>query len=283
VNPFVAIALLVVTLSACAHHVQRRVWSTYDGPGYAHFQREEIGPLDIPDPVEPMNRSIAAINHVLMLAAVDPVSRVYRLLIPRWVRQRIQKFGSNILYPRRLAANLLQGKWREARDETYRFGINTTLGFAGFFDAASRWGIQTSDQDFGRTFAYWGWRPSTYLVLPAFGPSTLRDGIGLIPDSLLNPATYYFPAGPLLTLNEQADFVEFYKQFTSTTADPYNLTRLLYTLSREARDPNYADAPEDTAQVQTLQSVFLTYRDANFPKRLKTGAALSPTTAHELP
>jgi phospholipid-binding lipoprotein MlaA len=230
-----------------------------------------------------MNRSFSALNHAVMLGAVDPVSRIYRLLIPKFVRQRVQKFGSNILYPRRLVANLLQGKWREARDETYRFGINTTLGVAGFFDAASRWGLEPSDEDFGRTFAAWGWRPSTFVVLPGFGPSTVRDGIGLIPDSLLNPASYFFPAGPILTLNEQADFVEFYKKFTSTTSDPYHLTRLLYTLYREARDPDYADAPEDTAQVQTLQSVFLTYKDPNFPQRMKTGHALVPSTARKLP
>jgi len=279
-----AAALLLAAFAAgCAHPVERRDWSSYSGPGAAYFQREEVRPPNVPDPVEPMNRSIAEANHVLMLAAVDPVSRIYRLLIPKFVRQRISDFGSNILYGRRLVNNLLQAKWSEAGEETIRFGINTTLGVAGFFDAASRFGWEAHDEDFGRTFAAWGWRPSTYVVLPGFGPSTVRDGVGLVPDSLANPATYFFPAGPILTLNEQADFVEFYKKFTSTTADPYHLTRLLYTLYREERDPTYRDAPEDTAQVQTLRSIFLTYRDPDFPSRLSLGFAEIPTTARRLP
>ena len=118
-----------------------------------------------------------------MLGVVDPVSRVYRLIVPRFVRQRIQKVGSNLLYPRRLVANLLQGKLREARDETYRFGINTTVGVAGFFDPASKIGLEGHTEDFGQTLGYWGIPPGPYLVLPFLGPSNPRDGVGLIADS----------------------------------------------------------------------------------------------------
>jgi ABC-type transporter lipoprotein component MlaA len=277
-----AFTVLLATLIGCAHPVERRDWSHYEGPGAEFFQQEELDPPGVPDPVEPMNRSISVVNHGLMIGIVDPVSRVYRVIIPKFLRQRIQKFGANLLYPRRLMANLLQGKFREARDETYRFGINTTVGFAGFFDPASGWGIEPSDEDFGQTFAKWGWRPSTYLMLPGFGPSTVRDGIGLIPDSLLNPATYFFPAGPVLTFNEQVEFVEFYKRFTSTTYDPYHLTRLLWTLSREEKIADHEYEPEDTAQVQTLQSVFLSYEDPKYPRRMKTGSVHLAATGREL-
>jgi ABC-type transporter lipoprotein component MlaA len=180
-------------------------------------------------------------------------------------------------------ANLLQGNFREARDETYRFGINTTVGLAGFFDPATHWGIESAEEDFGQTFATWGWRDSTFLSLPVFGPSTLRDGLGLIPDSLLNPATYFFPAGPPLALNEMSDFVGFYKRFTSSNYDPYHLTREIWTLSREERIEHFEVEPEDTASVQTLQSVFLTYEDADFPSKMRTRTATTPATARRLP
>ncbi len=278
-----ALALLLAVLVGCAHPVKRRDWSEFDGPGAAFFQQEELPVPHVPDPVEPMNRTLSAGNHVFMMAIVDPVSRIYRFFVPKFLRNRINKFGANLLYPRRLMANLLQGKLRGTRDETYRFGINTTVGLAGFFDPASRWGIEPSDEDFGQTFATWGWRPSTFLVLPGFGPSSVRDGLGLIPDTLLNPATYFFPAGPALTFNELVDFVEFYKKFTSTTSDPYHLTRLLWTLSREEQIVDYESEPEDTGQVQTLQSVFLTYEDPRFPGRLVNSSVEIPGTGKTLP
>jgi ABC-type transporter lipoprotein component MlaA len=278
-----AFVLLLAVLVGCAHPVKRRDWSGFDGPGAEFLQMEELPVPHVADPVEPMNRTVSAGNHLFMLAIVDPVSRIYRFFVPSFLRERINNFGANILFPRRLLANLFQGKLREARDETVRFGINTTVGLAGFFDPASHWGVESSNEDFGQVFATWGWRPSTYLVLPGFGPSSVRDGLGLIPDTLLNPATYFFPAGPALTFNELADFVEFYRKFTSTTSDPYHLTRLLWTLSREEQIVDYESEPEDTGQVQTLKSVFLTYEDSRFPARLVNTAVEIPSTGKTLP
>ena len=57
--------------------------------------------------------------------------------------------------------NLLQGKWTGARDESYRFVCNTTVGVAGFFDVAGKWKIPKSDADFGQTFGQWGWTDRT--------------------------------------------------------------------------------------------------------------------------
>ena len=275
--------LLLATLVGCSHPVERRDWSGYTGPGAELFVAPELDPPRAADPLEPLNRSIAALNHALMLGAVAPVSRVYRLLVPKILRIHIQNFGTNILYPRRLVANLLQGRFRGARDESYRFAINSTLGVGGLFDPAALWGIESHEEDFGRTFAHWGWRPSTYLVLPGFGPSTIRDALGLIPDSALNPASYFFPAGPILTLNEEADFVEFYKKFTSTTYDPYHLTRLLWTIDRDERRTDFAVEPEDTAPVQTLRAVFLSYKDPRYPEYMRTGWVTVPSTARRLP
>ena len=263
--------------------MQRRDWSGFDGPGAEHFHREEIELPEFTDPVEPMNRGVAVANHGFILGLIDPVSRIYRLLLPKFLRDRISDFADNLIYPRRLIANLLQGKWADARDETYRFGINTTIGLAGFFDPAGRWGIEPSDEDFGQTFATWGWRRSTFLMLPIYGPSNVRDGLGLIPDSLLNPATYFFPAGPFLTFNDKSEFVPFYRRFTYTNHDPYHLARLLYALNRDRDVRDYDYEPEDTAAVQTLRSVFLSYRDPSFPARLRTGRVEIDATGRRLP
>jgi phospholipid-binding lipoprotein MlaA len=73
---------------------------------------------------------------------------------------------------------LLQGNWTGAGEETARCLCNTIIGLGGFFDVATRWGIPKHDANFGQTFQKWGWKPAFYLMLPIFGPSDDRDGVG---------------------------------------------------------------------------------------------------------
>ena len=128
-----------------------------------------------------------------MTGVVKPTAKVYRLIVFKPVRTGIGNFGKNIIYPGRLINNLLQGKWGGARDETYRFCCNTTVGVAGFIDVASKWNIPKSDADFGQTFGQWGWKPQCYVMLPIFGPSNERDTVGLAADTAANPLTYVAP------------------------------------------------------------------------------------------
>ncbi len=153
----------------------------------------------------------------------------------------------------------------------------------GFFDPASRLGIPASDEDFGQVFGRWGWNPSTFLVVPFFGPSTVRDAIGLVPDSLTNP-TFYLPyyVGAALLFNEQADLVVPYKRFVRSTYDPYHLARLLWTLDREKRVARYRPKPADTAAVQTLEIAFLSVHDPEFPSELCQGT-VTGAGGRELP
>ena len=109
------------------------------------------------------------------------------------VRTGIGNFGRNITFPGRLINNLLQGKWTGARDESYRFVCNTTVGVAGFFDVGTKWKIPKSDADFGQTFGQWGWKPQCFLMLPIFGPSNERDTLGLAADTAANPLLYIAP------------------------------------------------------------------------------------------
>lgn len=251
----------------------RRVdWSVYDGPGAEVLREEQFPPPSFPDPLEPWNRSASIFNHGMLMGVVDPLATAYRIVVPSPVRTSIQRFSTNLLYPRRVLAFLLQAELGGAWDETRRFGVNTTLGFLGFLDPASDFDIPASDEDFGQVFGRWGWEPSTFLVVPFFGPSTVRDGLGLIPDSLTNPASYIpYYIGSALIFNEQADLIVPYKQFARTTFDPYHLGRLLWTLDREKRVVGYRPKPADTAAVQTLQVAFLSVRDPAFPNELSEG------------
>jgi ABC-type transporter lipoprotein component MlaA len=277
--------LLLAAISGCAHPVQRRDWSGYEGPAAEAFQRETLPPPDLPDPLEPLNRSMWALNHALIVGLADPAGRVYRCVVPRFARDRVRDFAANLEFPRNLAANLLQANWREAGDVTARFAVNTTVGLAGLWDPAARWlHLEPAPEDFGQVFATWGWHPSTFLVLPIAGPTTVSAGVGLLPDAILDPATYFFPAGAVLTFNDLSDALPAYRRFAASSFDPYDDARLVYTLSREAWiDPPPPGAGDDSAATQTLEAAFLAPRDPGFASHLRTRRVTVPTTGLSLP
>src|ERR1041385_4121601 len=140
-------------------------------------------PKSVPDPLEPVNRAMWEFNKWLMTDVVKPTSKGYRFVVRKPVRTSIGNFGRNLTYPGLLINNLLQGKWSGARDESYRFACNSTIGVAGLFDVGTKWKIPKSDADFGQTFGKWGWKPECFLMLPFFGPSNERDTLGWVADT----------------------------------------------------------------------------------------------------
>ena len=282
------ILLLLTMTVACAQQIQRRDWSNYTGPGADAFQRESLTPPNFPDPLEPFNRSMWAFNDAVIVAVVDPLGRVYRFVVPRFVRDRIRNFSANLIFPRNFAANLLQGRWREAADETSRFAVNTTVGIVGLWDPAKHWlEIDAAPEDFGQVFATWGWRPSTFLTLPIFGPSSVRDGIGLVPDTLLDPATHFLPLGVRvgMNFNDLSDSIPDYRRFAASSPDVYDEGRLLWTLVREERieDPQLYSRGDDTSATQTLEAAFLGPRDPGFGARLDRREVAIPESGRMLP
>ena len=281
-----ALVVLLVLATGCAQPVQHRDWSGYEGPGAEAFHRESLPPPNVADPLEPLNRSAWALNHALILAFADPLGAFYRLIVPRFARNRIRDFAANLVFPRNLVANLLQGRFGAAGDETSRFAINTTVGIGGLWDPATQWfEIDAAPDDFGLVFARWGWHPSTFVVLPIYGPNTVRDGVGLIPDAILDPASYFFPAGPALTFNDLVDSIPGYRRFAASSADAYDDARLLWSLAREARlEPVPPQGPgDDTGAVQSLEAAFLGPRDPGFADCLATGQVAIPATGRALP
>ena len=111
-----------------------------------------------------------------------PVAKGYRAVLPQPIRNGIRNFLRNLREPYTMLNDLLQGKFMEAGQDFGRFLINTTLGFFGLNDVATYMGIERRNEDFGQTLAVWGFPSGPHLVLPLYGPSNIRDGIGLIPD-----------------------------------------------------------------------------------------------------
>jgi ABC-type transporter lipoprotein component MlaA len=278
--------LVIVVGAGCAQPVMRHDWSAYDGPGAAAFHREKLPTPNFPDPLEPINRGVYAINHAFIAVIADPIGQVYRRVTPRFLRDRVRDFTDNLIFPRNLIANLFQGKWSGAGNETARFALNTTVGVAGLWDPATQWwGVPAAPEDFGHVFARWGWQSSTFVFLPIVGPSSARDGLGLIPDMVLDPATYFFPAGPLFLFNEHVEAFPEYRRFVASSFDPYDDMRLLWSFEREARidPPVIGTAGADTGAVQTLRAAFLVPRDPDFAASLRTVGVVMPTTGQVLP
>jgi ABC-type transporter lipoprotein component MlaA/pimeloyl-ACP methyl ester carboxylesterase len=258
-------------------------------------------PEILPDPFEPFNRAMWAFNRGLLTKVVRPTAKVYRVVVGPPLREGISNFGRNITYPGRLINNLFQARWSGAWDETLRFGCNSVLGLGGFIDVASRFDIQKSDADFGQTFGTWGWQPDFFLMLPIFGPSSDRDTVGIAADSAANPlnyitpypklvdqpATYFSPytyATAVVTYNNLADSVEGYTRFTKTEADPYADLAYAWGYARDTQRPDFTvKDPPDQASLETLQSIYLSNGDPNFPGRGRTRSVALAGTGKKLP
>ena len=243
-------------------------------------------PESVPDPLERVNRVVWKFNKGVLSAVVRPTAKVYRLVVVKPVRTGIGNFGRNIAYPGRLINNLLQGKWRGARDETERFYFNTVAGLGGFIDVASEAKLPKSDADFGQTFGQWGWEPQCYLMLPIFGPSNERDVLGFGADTAANPLTYFSPytyySGALL-YNKLTDSVEETLRFSETEMDPYSVIQYAWTFVRKGQVADYrVEGEQDEASLETLQSVFFTVRNERFPGHGKTGSVRIPSTGKKL-
>ena len=142
------------------------------------------------DPYEKFNRKVYALNKGLDHYALLPGARVYRASVPAAARRGVSGGLANLDEPLSFANAGLQGKPKEASHTLARFLINTIFGVAGLVDVATDWGLPEQKEDFGQTFAVWGFSSGPYLMLPFFGPSTLRDGIGLGVEFAVDPVPY---------------------------------------------------------------------------------------------
>jgi phospholipid-binding lipoprotein MlaA len=142
------------------------------------------------DPLEPLNRAVYVFNDKLDRYVLKPVAKGYRAVLPRPVRKGVSNFFSNLREPAVVVNSALQGKFKNAASDLGRFVTNSTLGVFGIFDVATYFGLEKHAEDLGQTLGVWGIGEGPYLVLPIFGPSNIRDGIGLYGDQQLYPPAH---------------------------------------------------------------------------------------------
>ncbi|WP_432258488.1 MlaA family lipoprotein [Cupriavidus sp. TMH.W2] len=152
------------------------------------------GPTANPkDPLEPFNREVSRINEDFDKGVLRPVAQLYADYTPTPVQRAVENFFSNVSDVYSAVNNLLQGKPGRAAEDTMRVAINTVLGLGGLIDIATPGGLPKYKEDFGQTLGVWGVPPGPYLVLPLFGPSTVRDTAGMLVDRQFDPSAYFYP------------------------------------------------------------------------------------------
>jgi phospholipid-binding lipoprotein MlaA len=142
------------------------------------------------DPWQPFNRRMHKVNSVLDRILLRPVAKVYARVTPNPVRKGVSNFFDNLQQPVTTLNLGLQGRPRQAAQSAGRFLLNITLGLVGIFDPATEIGLPLYHKDFGQTFAAWGWEHSRYLVLPVFGPGTVRDAVGKGVATTVSPVSW---------------------------------------------------------------------------------------------
>jgi len=184
---------------------------------------------------EGFNRDVHVFNKSADNAVVKPFAQAYKKITPEFVDTGISNIFSNLKdVPNALNA-LLQLKPKDAISDSGRFIINSTIGLAGFFDIATKMDLQKHDEDFGQTLAVWGVPSGEYFVLPILGPSTVRDSVGRIVDTVTNP--YFFFENSIAyyaleSIDKRGDLLSVEGALKGISDDDYNTLRTAWLQQR---------------------------------------------------
>ncbi len=212
--------------------------------GSAQDTKINVGGIEIHDPFEETNRSIFAFNSAVDDAVIHPIIEGYRYVVPELARTGLRNFLRHLKSPMRLANQLLQGDLDGAGTVVIRTVVNTFVGVGGLFDVAGYEGIEYEPEDFGQTLAVWGVDHGAYMVVPFFGPASVRDGTGFVVDAFADPLRwyannideeewYYIKAG-LDYLNLRDSLMDVLRDLDSSSIDYYAAVRSAYYQNRDA-------------------------------------------------
>lgn len=224
----------------------------------ANGQTVMVGDEQIYDPMEGTNRAIFAFNETVDKAVLEPVARGYRYVAPKPVRTSVRNVLRNLKSPVIMGNELLQGDFEGFANATGRLFINTILGVGGIFDIADQGGIPYQPEDFGQTLAVWGVGHGPYVMIPLIGPSSVRDGTGMLVDSFADPVRIYMFSHDLEWLHytrvgvgvidQREELLDIVDDLRRNSFDYYAALRSAYYQRRQAlvndMDPDNAAGPE---------------------------------------
>ncbi len=193
------------------------------------------------DPLENFNRAVYKFNDVADNAIIKPVAKGYKNIAPKFVVKGINNFFNNLRDIVTIINDLLQMKVQHAANDTGRVLVNSTIGILGFVDVHSINGGERRKEDFGQTLGHWGLGQGAYIVLPFLGPSTTRDAVGLITDTLaFDPISYMNNVRArnqvriLQFVDARTELLNASSIIDQASLDPYAFQRDAYLQYREA-------------------------------------------------
>ena len=210
------------------------------------------------DPFEPFNRSMYKFNDAVDRTVLKPAAKGYTKVMPAGGRNIVNNFFSNLGDVLVTLNDVLQLKFKQAFNDGGRFIINTAFGGLGMADVAAKSGFPKHHEDFGQTLGYWGVKSGPYLVLPFFGPSSVRDAAGLYVDSITGVTTTMKPARTrnqavvVDAVRVRANLLANEQVLETAGLDPYSFMRDAYLSHRENElydghppRPKYYDEEDD--------------------------------------
>jgi phospholipid-binding lipoprotein MlaA len=232
-----------------------------------------VGQPNPRDPWEGYNRLASEFNEDLDRIVLKPAATWYRDKIPPLVRTGVSNFFGNLSDAWYSVNSLLQFRLQDAEENFARFHVNTMFGVFGIFDVASELNIDRHREDFGQTLGRWGVPAGPYLVLPFFGPSTLRDTLALPVDyrfdlvRRIRPDSVRELTYGLRAIDQRSNFLRMGNMLEEAALDRYTFTRDAYLQRRRAqihdRDgdrevppplPDESDAKPDEAKPPAPQA-----------------------------
>ena len=190
------------------------------------------------DPLEPLNRAVFGFNDSVDRAVIKPVAIVYDRAVPKLVQTGVENFFGNISDVWSVANNFLQAKPKETAETFLRVGVNTLFGLGGLVDISTELGLPKNRQDFGKTLGVWGFGSGPYVVLPIFGPSSVRDTVGTVVDgnydlvNNLNKVPTRNSLTVLRLLDKRAELLGTTNALDEAALDRYTFSRDVYLRRR---------------------------------------------------
>jgi len=196
---------------------------------------------DMSDPFESYNRAMFGFNEGFYNNIMEPIVREYRDKVHENVRIGISNVFGNAMAPLKLASTILQGDIDKSSRVIGRTIINTTIGLGGLFDVADKaFGIKDVNEDLDQVLGSYGIPTGPYVMLPLFGPSSLRNIVGRAGGMFLSPTFHFAPGvevGGALTVAEQVNDTSFIvddiQQLEDSTIDKYESIRDFYGQYRD--------------------------------------------------
>jgi len=191
------------------------------------------------DPFESYNRAMFSFNDGLDEYLLRPVAEGYDAVLPSPVKTGVSNFFSNIGDLFVILNDILQFKFAQAVSDTARFIVNSTIGLYGLIDVSTELGLPKHNEDFGQTLAVWGVTDGPYIVLPLFGPRTMRGAVGFVAESSIDPVndieddTKRYSTIVLRTIDTRYKLLQASRIVDQAAIDKYSFVRDAYLQTRK--------------------------------------------------